>query len=306
MRRAVVVLLIFILNCAVSFGDPLLPGSGPAGPQIDRRVFDGVWTHRPVRFIGIGDSITAGYLSDHHHSYYELLAENAPDELPEMAGVSLYGIFPQLHEENRAVSGTTSRGHLKHVASLKPSGPETLGWVVMTTGANDLIYSYRDGPGDGAMYGATLAAARPWVESYERRLNKMVDDLQARFPGGCHIFIATIYDPTDGVGDLEKCAPKWLARILGLHYWPDAEAILAEYNGVIARVAQRKGVHLVDVHKLFLGHGIHCTDRTSPNYCAADPHFWYRADVQHPNERGHDAIRREFLRVMATVARDIR
>ena len=69
--------------------------------------------------------------------------------------------------------------------------------------------------------------------------------------GGCHIFLADIYDPTDGLGD---------ATSAGLPHWPDGLAIHTAYNNVIRRCAkERDSVHLVPMREAFLGQGIHCT-----------------------------------------------
>lgn len=280
--------------------------ASPLEPHVDRRPYDRVWTHRPVRFIGLGDSITSGYNSDRFHSYFNRLVDGAPDEEPDMQGVHLSGVFPALRVENHAAAGSGSYRHVEQARRVRPSGPDTLGWIVITTGANDLIYRYNNGPGDGAMFGATRAAAAPWIAGFGRRLDRIVDELVAKFPGGCHVFIANIYDPTDGVGDLQNTVPEPMRSILGISAWPDGEAILSACNREIARVATRKNVHLVDIHGLFLGHGIHCRDSRSPNYRPADPTFWYTGDVQHPSERGHDAIRREFLQVMAPLEREVR
>ena len=35
-------------------------GSGPAGPKVDSLAFSTEWTRRPIRLIGLGDSVTAG------------------------------------------------------------------------------------------------------------------------------------------------------------------------------------------------------------------------------------------------------
>ena len=79
------------------------------------------------------------------------------------------------------------------------------------TGRNDLIHDYGRSPArQGAMYGATLAQAQPWIEAFEQRLDRMIDLLEARFPGRCKIFQADIYDPTDEVGDAQNAGlPRW-------------------------------------------------------------------------------------------------
>ena len=258
-----------------------------------------------MRLVGLGDSITAGYTASSHRAFFDLLTDNGPDENPDVAGICLQGVFPDLHVENHAVSGSPSYAHLRQARALAPSPSDTLGWVVITSGSNDLVYRYTNGPGDGAMRGATLEQARPWIASLGRRLDQLVDIVQSKFPGGCEIFLATIYDPTDGVGDIEKSIPVLFRGLIGIGPWPQAEAVLDACNAEIVRVCQRPHVHLVDVHGLFLGHGIHHADRTARYYCATDPTLWFMNDVQHPSERGHDAIRRAFLRVMASLRRGL-
>ena len=49
----------------------------------------------------------------------------------------------------------------------------------------------------------------------------------------------------------------------------------------------------------FLGHGVHCTHFWHREYRPADPHYWYWDNLEDPNDRGYDAIRRLFLIEMA-------
>jgi hypothetical protein len=143
------------------------------------------------------------------------------------------------------------------------------------------------------MYGAALQQARPWIANFENRLNRMLDLLTERFAGGCEVFLGDIYDPSDGVGD---------APSVFLPAWPDAMAIHAAYNDVIHRCADaRKNVHLVPIHGTFLGHGIHCTQFWRAHYRADDPHYWYYFNLEDPNDRGYDALRRLFLLEIAAV-----
>jgi hypothetical protein len=137
------------------------------------------------------------------------------------------------------------------------------------------------------MYGATLDQARPWIAAFAERLDTMVTRVGASFPGGCHIFLANIYDPTDGLGDPER---------VGLPPWPDSVDIVDAYNRIISDcAANHDGVHLVDIHSVFLGHGIHCTQFWTPHYRVRDPHFWYNPNLEDPNDRGYDVVRRVFL-----------
>ncbi len=204
------------------------------------------------------------------------------------AGRCLSAVLEDLATENLAVSGSNSIQHLQSIEQLPAQDPDCMGIVVMTTGGNDLIHWYgRSSPREGAMYGATWQQAQPWIASFEERLQKMIDLLEGKFAGGCHIFLGDIYDPTDGVGD---------ALSVFLPSWPDGLKIHAAYNRVIHRCAQKRGsVHLVPIHATFLGHGSHCTQFWRAHYRQDDPHYWYAGNVEDPNDRGYDALRRVFL-----------
>ena len=271
-------------------------GKGPAGQAVPRQAFAETWTDRNVLLLGVGDSITAGFGVALKHSYFNRLVENPSDEFPDMQGICLSAVLPNLKTHNMSVSGSTSLDHLRHLQTkLETQDPDVFGLVVMTTGGNDLIHDYgRSAAKEGAMYGATLDQAKPWIEAYEQRLQKMIDLVEERFPGGCMIFLADIYDPTDGIGDAQNA---------GLPRWPDGVAIHRAYNEVVYRCAQeRSSVHLIRLYDEFLGHGIHCGQPWRKHYRSEDPHYWYAANLEDPNARGYDAVRRLFLIAMAKVA----
>jgi lysophospholipase L1-like esterase len=264
-------------------------GQGPAGPAVPLEPFQTQWTDERVLLLGIGDSMTAGLgASRPELSYFARLISNPQDEFAAMRGRNLSAVLPNLETKNLAVSGSNSIQHLDAIAELPAQELDVLGIVVMTTGGNDLIHWYgRGAPRDGAMYGASWQQAQPWIAAFEQRLNKMLDLLGERFPGGCHIFLGDIYDPTDGVGD---------APSVFLPDWPDGLAIHAAYNAIIHRCAEQSAsVHLVPIHATFLGHGSHCTQFWRAHYRADDPHYWYFHNIEDPNDRGYDALRRTFL-----------
>lgn len=264
-------------------------GSGPAGPAVPAEPFLNVWTTRPVQLVGIGDSVTAGFGALPGHSYFEMLVTNPADETGGMYGINLRRVLPSLRVLNLAVSGTTSLQHeTDQISQLEACSPEVFGFVVMTTGGNDLIHDYgRSPPREGAMYGATLQQAQPWINAFDARLDRILARIEANFPGGCRIFLANIYDPTDGVGDIDRA---------GLPLWPDGLRILAAYNRILEEHARRRPeVRLVNLHDAFLGHGLHCTQPWQNHYRRADPHYWYFTNLEDPNDRGYDAIRRLFL-----------
>jgi lysophospholipase L1-like esterase len=263
-------------------------GEGPAGPSVDRAAFQEPWTERNVLLLGVGDSVTAGFGVRGNHSYFGRLVENPDDEFPDLDGVCLRAVLPNLTVQNLAVSGTTSLEHVEILRDRLDSRESDTFGLVVVTGGNDLIHNYgRTPPREGAMYGATLEQARPWIEAFERRLHEMVDVIEERFPGGCLIFLADVYDPSDGVGD---------AASAGLPEWPDCLAVVGAYNDVIHRVAAaRPSVRLVPMHEAFLGHGIHCVQMWREHYRRDDAHYWYATNLEDPNDRGYDAIRRLYL-----------
>ncbi|MDC0936873.1 SGNH/GDSL hydrolase family protein [Pirellulales bacterium] len=284
------VLIIIGSTCYIRYFLVRPIGSGPAGPHVDASYFAQPWTQRQIRVVGLGDSITAGMGADSpDHSFFNRLILNPDDEFADMRNSCLSSVIPNLESENLAVSGSTSDHHLGTVNErLTEQNPNVFGLVVITTGGNDLIHSYgRAPPKECAMYGATLAQAAPWIESFKQRLETILDTIVSRFPGGCEIYLANIYDPTDGVGD---------APSVYLPHWPDGIDIHARYNDVISECAEsRPNVHVVPLYETFLGHGSHCRQFWRSTYDAADPHYWYFHNIEDPNDRGYDAIRRVFL-----------
>ncbi len=269
-------------------------GSGPAGPAVSGDSFASPWTNRKVHIVAFGDSITAGLgAKSPAHSYVKRLIVNPLDEYSDMQGKCLTTVLPSLTHENHAVSGTTSLHHADAIAEkLAPQEKETFGIVLLTTGGNDLIHSYgRSAPREGAMYGATVAQAEPWIKNFETRLDDMLAMFENAFPGGHEVYLANIYDPTDGVGD---------AASIFLPPWEDGLRIHATYNAVIAAAAERRNnVHLVPLYEHFLGHGSHCQQFWREHYDKEDPHYWYYTNIEDPNDRGYDAIRRIFLNTIA-------
>lgn len=275
-------------------------GQGPAGPPVARDAFARSWTDRPVWLVGIGDSVTAGFGARRGYSYFDRLIKNPTDEFADLQGICLGAVIPRLQATNLALSGSTSLEHMKkELPRLPIADSNVLGIVVLTTGGNDLIHNYgRTPPRDQAMYGASLEQAKPWIEDFDRRLDSLLDEITAHFPGGCHVFLANIYDPTDEAGDIRRT---------GLPDWPDGLKILNAYNEIIRKHATtRPNVHLVNLHDAFLGHGIHCAQFWTKHYDRKDPHYWYFINLEDPNERGYDAVRRLFLNAMAASAEQLK
>ena len=268
-------------------------GERPAGRAVDRSLFEENWTNRSVVLLGLGDSVTDGFGASGGKSYFERLTKNPSDEFDGMLGINLRAVIPNLETHNISMSGSTSQELVDYQLPRLPEiDDETFGIVVMTTGGNDIIHNYgQTPPREGAMYGATFEQAKPWIANFEVRLGSILDDVSKHFPGGCAIFLANIYDPTDGVGDTVNA---------GLPRWPDGLKIHSAYNQIIAQAARsRDEVFLVDMRGEFLGHGIHSRQFWQPFYHSDNPGYWYFDNLEDPNDRGYDALRRLFLHEMS-------
>ncbi len=220
LKRILLALLLgVVLICGAAFyvhfwlSRPI--GNGPAGLAVPKEAFSKIWSTNEIFLVGLGDSVTAGFGARRGYSYFDRLVANPADEFDDMRGISLKAVFPNLHYTNLAVSGSTSAEHAeKQIPKLPTVNSNVMAIIVITSGGNDLIHNYgRTPPRDQAMYGATFDEAKPWIASFSQRMDSMADQLEKHFPAGCEIFIADIYDPTDGQGDIQRT---------GLPAWQDA------------------------------------------------------------------------------------
>lgn len=272
--RLLLALMLLLVGCSAA---PPAPASRTT-PSASPRSSGPVWSERPVHFVGIGDSVTKGFGASDGGSYFQQLQGR------------LEAVFPHMQATNLSVSTTTSSHHLDiQLPQLSPHGKDVFGWVVITTGGNDLIHNYgRTSPQEEAMFGASPEQARPWTAHFKKRLNTLLDGLRLRFPGGVRVFLANIYDPTDGQGDIQNAG-------LPLPPWPGGLDVLDGYNAVIEEAAARRPeVELVDVHKAFMGHGIHHGD---------EPYYYY-SNLEDPNDAGYDRLTELFFDAMQSSVRE--
>ena len=272
-------------------------GTGPAGPAVAAVPFETVWSEQEIVFLGVGDSITRGYGGPSGLNYFDLLVGNHK-QYPDMEGKDLSAVFPKLKARNIAVDYTISQEHIdKQLVKIPKYDDSVYGVIVLTSGGNDLIHDYgRSEPRHDAMYGCSHKQGTEWCEMLKVRLDTLLTGLMERFPGGCDIFFANIFDPTDGVGD---------PQTVMMNRWPACVKVLALANEKIAELCKKyPNVHLVDIHSEFLGHGIHCDEPWRKHYRKDDPHFWYAPILEDPNIRGHDAIRRLYLNEMIRVYKE--
>lgn len=246
--------------------------------------------------IGFGDSVTVGYCASAGHSYVSLLIANDDASYPDFAGRDLRHRFAAVSLKNIAVNGSSSCDHgpaTIHQALSTAGLTADRTVVLITLGGNDLIHPYYCQPRECAAFCATVAQATPWAARFKDRVAAQIAALRAEAPGVVTVLLANIYDPTDGVGDIQNApGPTQLPA------WPEGEQVLALYNQTLSQVAQENGATLVDMRSTMLGHGIHWNDSANPHH-PANPAYWYCSNLEDPNDVGYQAIRAAFWQALA-------
>src|SRR5437899_3224825 len=107
-------------------------GQGPAGPDVQKSLFNQPWSERNVILVGLGDSVTAGFGARKGYSYFDRLVANPPDDSSDMRGICLRTVSPHLQSTNLAVSGSTSGQHVvMQLPRLPTPGSNVIALVVM-------------------------------------------------------------------------------------------------------------------------------------------------------------------------------
>jgi lysophospholipase L1-like esterase len=139
--------------------------------------------------------------------------------------------------------------------------------ITITGGGNDIL-THQAGP-DEVLF----------------RVRAILDRLNQLFPD-CEIVLGTTYDPTDGVGDLfgEEIHERELRSLHGV-------------NDEVRKLAAPPQLRIAEIHKHFLGHGIHAKDPSNPYFHPEDPSLWYVLTIE-PNSRGAHEIRALFWKAL--------
>ena len=242
----------------------------------------------------LGDSISAGVgASRASLAYPALLHHNDAARWPAQRGADLAGAgegpVPVL---DLARGGATTADALRALQAWqhRPGRAAVRGRaiVVMTAGGNDLknaLFAGAMGAGPAQAQQAGHAA----LAGALRNLGQIVAILRdsAVFPDGCAIYLATVYDPSDGRELVQT--PYGPLRLAGF------SAAVKAWREAYVALAQRLDLGLVDAHALFLGHG-YAQGRAAPGAHGGQD-SWF-ADPIHPNDEGHHQLRLAFWRAM--------
>lgn len=218
-------------------------------------------------YIALGDSMSIDLYPGPNLGAASLLYRNDDERFPEFAGRDLESLYPGLSFVQLARDGATTHEVEQSLSSIDLGPGRVL--FTLTVGGNDLLRArFRD--------------PRGMLQAYRDHLAQVLDQLLDRYGDRCRIVQATIYDPTDGVGDLMASGiPS-----------PGLVAHLARVNDAIRDLAAaRPAMVVAEAHAHFLGHGAHAEDVQLAHHHPEDPTRWLKLGIE-PNERGGSEVRR--------------
>ena len=215
-------------------------------------------------YIALGDSISIDDYPGEGKGSASLFYKNQDHLYPEFRGRDLHSVFKGITFRCHAQDGATSYDVLHEQLRKLPRSDPRPSLFTVTAGGNDILALQAD------------------AEEICFRLQAIIKQLQERF-SNCHILLGTVYDPTDGVGDLFEP---------GVCLEREMEC-MRKTNDAIRAMFDSAGVQVVDIHRHFLGHGAHCKDSRNPYYHPEDPSLWYTMNIE-PNSRGAHEVRRLF------------
>jgi len=225
------------------------------------------------RYVGLGDSISIDeYAGGPGWGAISLFYRNKDEIYPEFKGKDLRSLYPGIDLYSPASDGGTSGSVLGEQLLALPPGSDDPTVVTLTVGGNDFLSSL--GPGGAIDRGA--------VEDFRSNLRKILEVLRERYPN-CTIILGTIYDPTDGAGDLGM--PEVDVQ--------EAYKLFHAFNRAILEMGKSYSAQIADIYSHFLGHGSHHGDPNNPHHCPEDSSYWFVQEIE-PNGRGAHEVRRKF------------
>lgn len=207
-----------------------------------------------------------------------LLHRNDDDLWPEFAGRDLAHRLGRVRKLDVCIDGGTIGDVLgRQLERIHPRVRETTILVTVTAGGNDLLGALFERGVDGLIRSTTEGI---------RRYGRLADAVREAFPGAL-IVLTTVYDPTDGTGNLPGLSDV-LGRLPMEH--------LDRFNDAVREAAEtHRDTVLADVHGHFLGHGVSADED--------DRWYWLPNPIE-PAARGASEIRRIWLDAVGTLLRE--
>lgn len=258
-------------------GDPFMESAIPEGYAPDTL----------ARVIFLGDSITDGVgASRDELAYTALIQANASATWPAADGLDLESRFGNVEVVDRSRGGATTDslryGQLDALEEDLGSAVAGQTAVLITIAGNDvqtLILNADE----------TKEVTADILDNLEYTYDFFADPV--RFPDGAWVYLASVYEPSDGVGQVDAC-------FFGLEL-SETLVSLGQVNDAVRGQAEERGIAWLDMHGHFLGHGYYAEDPANRYHHPEDPTLWFADDCIHPNDRGHHEIRRLFWYAVA-------
>jgi lysophospholipase L1-like esterase len=234
-----------------------------------------------IRYIALGDSVSISLYPDldatsrlgrrfNNLGAPELLTRNNDDLWPEFAGKDLTSRLSSVDFVNAAIDGGTLVDvNTSQLRLLKSRGADI---VTLTVGGNDVLRILGQ---QSTLDGITRA-----IDALGNAYRETVARLRRAAPEAL-LIIATVYDPTDGTGNL----PGWPAKL--------PIETLIPLNDVIREVVSAdSNIALADVHRHFQGHGV-----SVPR----EQRWYWSESIIEPSMEGASEVRRLWLEVIGLV-----
>jgi hypothetical protein len=216
-------------------------------------------------YVALGDSMSIDdYAGGPGRGAASLLHRNDNRDFPDWAGrdlASTVGI------RVLARDGAVTADVLQRQLPLITQAPAL---VTVTMGGNDLMGAYGDTQAARAAIGRVTAVG----EAIMVRLRALCGDTLS-------IVVTTVYDPSDGTGEIPGS---------GLPPWRDGPELVKELNASLVDLAGRHSALVADVHHRFLGHGVTAGDPATADPRPASRDLWFCGVIE-PNAWGADQIR---------------
>jgi lysophospholipase L1-like esterase len=197
-----------------------------------------------------------------------LLFQN-DDRWPEFEGRDLSTRCPGIAHTNLTQDGATTRTVLAMQIPRIPEDAEGPALVTLTAGGNDLLALLDVDPRPAE---AGHSHGVPSIGDVARTLERVVSRVRGLLPD-CDLVVGTVYDPTDGSGDLGDGRRR-----------PDALDALHAFNDRVREIARDAGARVAPIHDHFLGHGLSEED-------PAERWYWRHLPIE-PSARGSHEVRR--------------
>ncbi len=247
--------------------------------------FEGVRApHQVTQYIALGDSISTDDYPGRDRGAVSLLYLNRDEDFPEFEERDLLSLNAETQLIFAASNGATTETVLHAQLSQLPPNPPGVTLVTLTIGGNDLLRAIHGDP----------SRVEEYITKIGNNIQRILTIVQTTFPSSL-ILLGTIYDPTDGVGDL----------FLPGQPLPGSLEMLDQINMRIRSFARSPRIQLVDIHQHFLGHGSRHAEPANPHYDQDDPTYWFASTIE-PNERGASEVRRLFWNALETGLRALK